>query len=89
MQSLPSAIPTSPTVDDIASGHGNADLCAVLVPTYLPALPQDPGSNNGADITSSQCGNYDSHYSITQDANHRVTVSAPSAELGATISVSR
>jgi len=73
----------------IANGVGEADLCAQLVTLYLAALPQDPQSNNGVPITA--CGAaYDSGYTVVSSAaDNRVTVTAPSAQLGAVISVTR
>jgi len=64
------------------------DICLLLVPTYIAALPQDPSSNNGADIPASSCsGAYDSGYQISAVGN-RITVTAPNANTG-TISVTR
>lgn len=84
---LPNGIPTTPTAAaPIASGAGNVDLCTVLVPTYISAIPNDP-SNNAPDITN--CASYNSGYTIVKDANNRVTIAAPNAQLGATISVTR
>lgn len=74
----PSGIPTgSANATTIGDGVGQADLCAALVPTYIAAVPQDPSSNSGADITSCAAA-YSSGYSIYQE-NNRITVSAPSA----------
>ena len=81
---LPSVITTATTT--IASGSGNIDLCGVLVPTYLPSFPVDPTVTTGA-VTS--CGTYTTGYSIVKDGNNRVTVVAPSAELSASIQVTR
>lgn len=64
-----------------------ADLCADLVTNYMPALPTDP-SLNIANITDCAVA-YDTGYQIARDADNRVTVSAPSAELGVAISVTR
>ncbi len=50
-------------------------LSAQLVPTYISAMPTDPRPTSG-------------DYQVSYDGT-RVTVSAPSAELGATISVTR
>jgi prepilin-type N-terminal cleavage/methylation domain-containing protein len=50
-----------------------------LVPTYVVAIPTDPDYDSGDD------GLYD----IVQDSGGRVTVCAPEAELGETISVTR
>lgn len=54
-----------------------ADICALLVPQYIAALPQDPASNSGVDITDCTAA-YDSGYEVIQDEG-RVTVSAPDA----------
>jgi len=75
------ALPTSST--NLASA-GGYDISDCLVPTYLPQLPVDPVNGAWTDATD-----YDAGYSVAQDANGRVTVSAPSAELSETISVTR
>lgn len=63
------------------------DIAPCLVPTYLPSLPFDP-SATGAQWTSAT--DYDSGYSVVRDATTgRITVNAPVAELGVTISVTR
>lgn len=82
---LPAPITTS--VLNIKSGTGNADLCSVLIPTFIAAMPEDPSINSGQSITS--CTNYDTGYTVVKDANNRVTVSAPLAQLGLTISVTQ
>lgn len=51
-------------------------LAGVLVPTYLSAMPTDPKPDSG-------------NYALSSDATSRVTVTAPSAELGVAISVTR
>lgn len=93
--SLPGGIPTgSANADNIADG--GADLCAALVPTYIPALPIDPTTSTdpGTDkddeqISSSECGDaYDTGYEVYQDSG-RVTVQAPSAQEAGDISVTR
>lgn len=81
---LPAAITTTAT--NVASGAAQADICADLVPTYLAALPFDP---TAASTGFTDCTNYNTGYSISSDANNRITVTAPSAELSATISVTR
>ena len=78
------ALPTSPT--NMAS-TGGYNIGGCLVPTYLPSMPFDP-SAAGAGWTSAST--YNSGYAVSRDAvEGRVTVSAPSVELGATISVTR
>lgn len=81
--SLPAAVTTTVTEicqTDAASCTGLADL-SVLTDDgeYLVSIPTDPtgSSTNGAG------------YQVSEDVNGRVTVSAPDAEQGATISVTR
>jgi len=61
-------------------GSSGTDLSACLVPTYIPLFPSDPSSTT----TPADVG-----YDILRDVNGRVTVFAPDAELGETISVTR
>ena len=79
------ALPNSPT-NMAASGGYNIGGC--LVTTYLPSMPFDP-SASGAGWTSTST--YNTGYSVSQvgGSTGRVTVTAPSAELGQTISVTR
>jgi type IV pilus assembly protein PilA len=80
---LPSSITTT-TTDICATG---ASSCTGLVDLsvlaangkYLVAIPSDPQTGTATDT----------HYQIAKDANGRVTVSAPSAEQGVTISATR
>ncbi len=75
------------TLPDTATEISNtgADLCDCLVPTYVAEMPVDP-----QDGTYTDCTSYSTGYEIVQDADGgRVTVSAPSAELERTISVTR
>ena len=62
------------------------DLCANLMPSYIPALPTDPSINKPA-ITD--CSTYDTGYQITRDAQNRITVSSPEAINGETVTVTR
>lgn len=64
------------TVQDISSAE--ADLCDVLISTYIPSLPQDPSSNGGVAITN--CDTYSTGYTIVKDSDNRITVNAPAAE---------
>ena len=78
------------TVTPIASGVGNADVCTDVVGAtgiYMPAFPQNPQQGTGTAITS--CASYVSGYSISHDANNRVTVVAPLAENSEVISNTR
>ena len=62
------------------------DLCANLMPNYIPALPTEPSLNTAA-ITA--CTTYDTGYQITRDAQNRITVSSPVTDNGETITVTR
>src|SRR3989338_5903442 len=78
------AIPTS-TATRMASSSYNIGPC--LVPTYLPSLPYDPSTSTAKWVSVT---NYDTGYTIVQSATtSRVTVSAPAAELGETITYTR
>ncbi len=68
------------------------NLCAQLIPTYIPALPKNP-SLNSADVSLADCTAnplvWVTGYSISRDGSNRITVSADTTENGATISVTR
>jgi len=81
---FPSTITATATV--IGSGAGQVNLCSLLVPTFLVEMPFDPNAT-GASYTD--CTNYNTQYTISIDANNRVTLAAPQAELSETISISR
>lgn len=85
---LPAAI--SALADDTPTQISNtgADICADLVTNYIPALPQDPLQSPGTAITDCTVA-YDTGYQVAHDANGRVTVSAPLAEVTVPISNTR
>jgi len=71
------------TPTELASTTSLAPLCALLVPTYLPALPVDPSLNNQAGIDATGCaGAWSTKYDISRDANNRITVSAETPYAG-------
>lgn len=77
-----------------SAGTNTVDLCSApsaLAPTYVAALPTDPLSAAGGTQVSN-CSSYDTGYQVVatgaSNAN-RVTVIAPLAESGASISVTR
>jgi type IV pilus assembly protein PilA len=84
---LPAGITT--TAQSVSSTGAN--VCLDIVTDYMAALPQDPLSNDGAAITETDCAAaYDTGYTVVRSAtNGRITVTAPSAELGDIISVTR
>lgn len=81
---LPAGIAT--TAATITDSVGGANICALIVPKFIPALPPDP-SLKIPDITT--CTSYNTGYTILKDANNRVTVAAPSQENGEIISITR
>ena len=79
------AIPASAT--KMANGAGNYDIASCLVPIYLPSMSFDPSA---ADAHYTNSTDYDTGYFIQKAASAgRVTITAPSAELGQVISVTQ
>ncbi len=72
-----------------ADPTAESDICALIVPTYIAALPADPLTNNGASVTACTTA-YSTGYTILKSAtNNRVTVAAPAAELSEIIAATR
>jgi prepilin-type N-terminal cleavage/methylation domain-containing protein len=67
------------TFTTIGSGSGQANLEPCLIPTYVSTMVSDPSVGSVASTG----------YQIVRASNGRITVQAPYAELGETISVSR
>jgi len=77
---------TSATGCVISGWTQRIDLCTDVVPTYIAALPMDPTGSSGTQCQT----NYNTGYTITANATgNRFTISAPSAENGATVTVTR
>jgi prepilin-type N-terminal cleavage/methylation domain-containing protein len=80
------ALPTA-TSTKMAVGGGNYNIAPCLVPAYLPALPYDPTAA-GAHYASTT--DYDTGYTVMRNAtNGQITLTAPGAELGQTIFLTR
>ena len=68
-------------IADTDSGVNGSDIhIACLAPTYISSYPIDPTSG----VTGGDTG-----YDLRVDVNGRITVNAPVAELGQTISITR
>lgn len=78
---------TATAASELSSAGTN--ICPLLIPRYLAELPVDPLTNTGTAISTCS-GAYSTNYRITQSTtDNRITVQAPAAELGATISITR
>ena len=77
------ALPSTATNMGSAVGY---DIAPCLVPDFLPAMPIDP-SDSSASWTDET--DYYTGYTVVQDAEGRITVAAPSAELSQTIGITR
>ena len=93
---VPAGIPVAPAaaleIKDAAAG--GADICALIVPTYIAALPVDPQVDSGtgvgaAVVDCTRVGGYHTGYTIVQTANNRITVTATTIELADPVSVTR
>ncbi len=83
------SMPAGITTSVLTIGTAGADICSDLVTRYLAALPVDPQTNNGAPITDCTAV-YTTNYTVVKSAaDNRITVAAPGAELGLTITVTR
>ncbi len=79
------ALPANITSSSATIANTGADICAALVTTYAAKLPIDPLVG-----TYTDCTTYNTGYTVFKSsANNRVTVSAPNAEIGDSISVTR
>jgi hypothetical protein len=85
---VPAVIPVDVPTQIAKNG---VDLCSIVVPNYIAGLPTDPNINTGRPIAEDGCtGSYYTGYSISQSSiDSRITVSAPYAEEGEILSVTR
>lgn len=77
------ALPTATTTIGSDVVGGEYDIYDCIVPTYIPSLVTDPTNGDFTDDT-----NYDADYTIVNNGG-RITIAAPSQELGEVISVTR
>jgi prepilin-type N-terminal cleavage/methylation domain-containing protein len=81
------ALPTSSKRMTSRPGAGNYDIAPCLIPAYgIFAMPFDPSATSSyfASVTD-----YDTAYTVVLNASGTITLSAPSAELKQTVSVTR
>lgn len=90
---LPSGITSSAKTITSTTGAANINLCADLVPTYIADLPLDPSSGTESpdgSLCTDAGATYSTGYTIQVSASgNRITVSAPSAELSESITITR
>lgn len=82
----------SPLAKTTPATPGEVDLCADLVQAYIAELPMDPSAaapTGGATPCAAGTTAYNTHYTISKTTGGRFTVSAPDAEGGSVISVTR
>lgn len=65
------------------------NLCGQLMTNYLPALPTDPSLNTANITDCAAVGGWNTGYNVARDAANRVTVSAPTTDNAAVITVTR
>ena len=86
------ATPAAITITATNVSKAGIDICSLLVPTYISALPSDPtAANGGASITDCTTA-YNTEYQVSKDANGRITIAAPNTEkppAAANVSVTR
>lgn len=81
-------LPESITTQTQEISTAGADLCESLVPEYIPALPADPSMIEPLAI--SNCSEaYVTGYTIVTAGEGSITISAPEAELGKIIQITR
>lgn len=82
-------LPSQVTTANQEISDAGANLCSVLVPTYIPALPTDPTLNT-TDISAPCPTTYATGYHVIKDTNGRVTVSSATNDVnGQPITITR
>ena len=86
---LPTGTPDQGNTADVSFSGTCEEFCSALVPAYIAGLPKDPSSGSYTD-----CNSYDTNYTVavataSSGSTPRITIAAPDAELGISISVTR
>ncbi|MFQ6049721.1 MAG: type II secretion system protein [Candidatus Paceibacterales bacterium] len=78
-------IPTTTAKVMAATGTDVYNICSCLVPNYISGAPVDPSTGSYTD-----CTDYDTRYTILQSTTTElITLTAPDAEIGETITITR
>ena len=88
----PTVASVTSTPEFLGLGSGLVNVCPDLIPTYLAALPMDPGATpptGGSSPCDAGVTAYNTEYTIAKTGAGRFTIAAPDAEDGQTISVTR
>ena len=88
------AVTIPATALEIRKSAGGVDLRPCIVPTYISEIPVDPDATYGAntctiDSCSGSGEDYKTGYLVSTTTSGRIIVTAPHAELGQTISITR
>jgi type IV pilus assembly protein PilA len=83
---LPAAVTALAADTPTAISNAGVNICADLMPNYIPALPTEPSLATAA-ITD--CTTYVTGYTIEKDAQNRITIASPVADNSETITVTR
>ncbi len=84
---LPPALKALAVATPTAVSTTGLNICADLMPNYIPALPTEPSLATAA-ITDCAVA-YTTGYEVTKDAQNRITVSSPVTDNGEIITVTR
>jgi hypothetical protein len=82
-------LPEGITTETKAISSTGANICSSLVPFSIAALPIDPLTSAERGLVTDCNGAYDTGYDISASETNTIIITAPNAELGETISVTR
>lgn len=83
------SLPPGITAEVKEIGTSGADICNSLAPDYVAQFPIDPTIGTGEPVNPPCPAGYLTGYSISVTSDNKITVSAPHAGLGETLTVSR
>ena len=87
---LPPALRTLAADTTTELSTAGLNICSDLMPNYIPALPTEPSLATPAITDCAAVAGYATGYTVTKDAQNRITVSTVgAADNGETITVTR